>query len=112
MLGLAGVVTTSGLWLVASIALTGGSTAVTFVMLMALPPALSAPGDAHRTAAGMFTISYSCALIVPTIAGAVWDLTGVPVTVFVPIGFCAVTLTVLGVILTRDARAALPPARR
>jgi CP family cyanate transporter-like MFS transporter len=102
-LGLIGIVTTSGLWLVASIALTGGSTAVTFVMLMALPPALSAPGDAHRTAAGMFTISYACALIVPVIAGAVWDLTGVPVAVFAPIAFCAVTLSVLGVILTRDA---------
>lgn len=110
MLGLIGVVTTSGLWLVASIALTGGSTAVTFVMLMALPPVLSAPGDAHRTAAGMFTISYTCALVVPTLAGAVWDLTGVPVMVFAPIAFCAVTLTVLGVILTRHA-AAQPPAR-
>lgn len=110
MLGLTGIVTTSGMWLVASIALTGGSTAVTFVMLMALPPALSAPGDAHRTAAGMFTISYTCALIVPIIAGAVWDLTGVPVLVFVPIICCAVTLTVLGVILTREAQAA--PASR
>lgn len=103
MLGLIGAATTSGWWLVASIAFTGGSTAVTFVMLMALPPVLSAPGDAHRTAAGMFTISYACALVVPTIAGAVWDLTGIPVLVFVPIGLCAITLTVLGVILTRDA---------
>ncbi len=109
MIGLAGIVTTSGLWLVASIALTGGSTAVTFVMLMALPPVLSAPGDAHRTAAGMFTISYACALVVPTLAGAVWDLTGVPVMVFAPIALCAVTLTVLGVILTRHAQAATAP---
>lgn len=109
MLGLIGIATTSGWWLVASIAFTGGSTAVTFVMLMALPPVLSAPGDAHRTAAAMFTISYSCALIVPIIAGAVWDLTGVPVLVFLPIGLCAVSLTVLGVILTRSARSSVMP---
>ena len=68
---------------------------------MALPPHLSAPDDAHRTAAGMFTISYTIAIIIPTICGALWDITGRPWTAFVPLCVCAVTLTVLGVVVTR-----------
>ena len=56
---------------------------VTFAVMLSLPPMLSKPGDVHRTAAGMFTISYSCAVIVPTLSGGLWDLTGVPWTVFV-----------------------------
>ena len=39
----------------------GFSTAMTFAVMLALPPQLSAPGDVHRTAAGMFTISYTLA---------------------------------------------------
>ena len=33
----------------------------------------------------MFTISYSCAVIVPVVSGLVWDATGVPAMAFVPI---------------------------
>ena len=33
----------------------------------------------HRVTAGMFTISYSCAVIVPIIAGVLWDTTGIAV---------------------------------
>jgi CP family cyanate transporter-like MFS transporter len=53
---------------------------------------LSAPGDVHRLAAGMFTISYSTAVIVPTLSGLVWDLTGMPGSAFAPIAVCAVML--------------------
>jgi len=56
-----------------------------------------------RTAAGMFTISYTCAIIVPTICGALWDLTGKPWTAFVPLCLCAVALTVLGTIATKNS---------
>ena len=59
------------------------------------------PADVPRTAAGMFTISYTCAIIIPTICGALWDLTGKPWTAFVPLCLCAVALTVLGTIATR-----------
>jgi lysylphosphatidylglycerol synthetase-like protein (DUF2156 family) len=62
---------------------------------------LSAPGDVHRTAAGMFTISYAGAVLVPVASGALWDLTGAAWTAFVPLAVCAVTMTVLGVLLTR-----------
>ena len=69
--------------------------------MLSLPPMLSKPGDVHRTAAGMFTISYSCAVIIPTLSGALWDLTGIPWTVFVALGVCALAQTVLGVALSR-----------
>ena len=63
-----------------------------------MPPLLSAPADLPRTAAGMFTISYTCAIIIPTISGALWDATGKPWTAFVPLCVCAVALTVLGAV--------------
>ena len=73
--------------------------------MLALPPRLSAPGDVHRTAAGMFTISYTLAVIIPTLSGALWDLTGIPWMAFVPLAVCAVALTVLGVVLSRHRTA-------
>jgi cyanate permease len=49
----------------------------------------------------MFTISYTIAIVVPTISGALWDATGVPWTAFVPLCVCAVALTVLGTVVVR-----------
>ena len=72
--------------------------------ILALPPFLSLPADVPRTAAGMFTISYTCAIIIPTICGALWDLTGKPWTAFVPLCLCAVALAVLGTVVTRRSR--------
>jgi cyanate permease len=48
----------------------------------------------------MFTISYTLAVIIPTLSGALWDLTGIPWMAFAPLAVCAVVLTVLGVILS------------
>jgi len=86
-------------------ALVGFTTAITLVATLALPPLLSAPADLPRTAAGMFTISYTCAIIIPTICGALWDATAKPWTAFVPLCVCAVTLTALGAALTRHRSA-------
>jgi uncharacterized membrane protein YdfJ with MMPL/SSD domain len=79
----------------------GFASAITFAVIIALPSIVSPPGDAHRTAAGMFTISYSCAVAIPTLSGALWDLTELPWMAFVPLGLCAVTLTGLGTMLSR-----------
>jgi len=87
--------------IVVSAGLVGFTTAFTLTATLALPAFLSAPGDVHRTAAGMFTISYACAVAVPTICGALWDLTGRPWTAFVPLCICAVGMTVLGTVATR-----------
>jgi len=95
------VVLSGGAWIVLAAGILGIAAAVPFVLLLALPPALSAPGDVHRTAAGMFTISYAGAVVVPVVSGALWDLTGAAWTTFVPLAICAVTMTVLGARLTR-----------
>lgn len=81
--------------------LVGFTTAMTFAPALALPAVLSAPNDVARTSAGMFTVSYTCGIIIPTISGALWDLTGRPWTAFLPMCLCAVTLTVLGTVVTR-----------
>jgi CP family cyanate transporter-like MFS transporter len=95
-----GIIFSTGAWVVAFSAVVGFATAMTFAVVLALPPQLSAPGDTHRTAAGMFTISYTLAVIIPTLSGALWDLTSIPWMAFVPLAVCAVVLTVLGAILS------------
>ncbi|HEY4773498.1 MAG TPA: MFS transporter [Xanthobacteraceae bacterium] len=79
----------------ASAALLGFACAAVLVLILALPPLLSPPDDVHRTSAAMFTISYTCAVVVPILSGLAWDLTGVPATAFVPIGLCGVLLLAL-----------------
>ncbi len=74
----------------------GISCSVTMTATLALPPFLSEPRDVPRMAAGMFTISYAGAIMVPTISGALWDATGLPWVGFLPSCICAVVLTVFG----------------
>ena len=102
--GMITVPTTLGI--IACAALIGFTTAITLTATLALPPLLAAPADVARTAAGMFTISYTTAIIVPTVSGALWDYTGRPWTAFVPLCICAVILTVLGVVTARHRPAA------
>jgi CP family cyanate transporter-like MFS transporter len=90
-----GMMLMSGLWVVFWAGLIGFGDAVAFVLILALPPLLSAPDDAHRTAAGMFTISYSCAVAVPIIGGLAWDASGIAPVAFVPIGLCALVIAAL-----------------
>jgi CP family cyanate transporter-like MFS transporter len=97
---------TSSVAIVAATAVIGIAGAVSMTAILALPPFLSLPADLPRTAAGMFTISYTCAIIIPTICGALWDLTGKPWVAFVPLCLCAVALTVLGTVVTRRCPAA------
>jgi cyanate permease len=82
-------------------ALIGFTTAITLTATLALPPLLSSPADLARVSAGMFTISYATAIIIPTISGALWDATGRPWTAFVPLCLCAVALTAFGTAATR-----------
>ena len=55
------------------------------ILVLALPPLISRPEDVARLSAGVFTISYSCAVIVPVISGFGWDATGIPAAAFIPI---------------------------
>ena len=99
--GVIGILWADGIGIVVAAALTGFSLAVTFVVTLALPPVLSPPGDVHRISAGMFTVSFAFAVIVPVVCGALWDLTGRPWAAFAPVAACSVTLTMLGVALSR-----------
>ena len=112
LLGILGIMFGDGLWVVAAAALVGFSLAITFVVTLALPPVLSPPGDVHRMSAAMFTVSFTCAVIVPVICGALWDLTGRPWAAFVPLLMCPVLLTGLGFSLSLYAAAKKPPAGR
>src|SRR6202030_4483543 len=78
-----------------SAGLIGVSTASVLILVLALPPLLSRQEDVARMAAGMFTISYSCAVIVPIVSGVAWDLTGLPAAAFVPMAMIALLMIVL-----------------
>jgi CP family cyanate transporter-like MFS transporter len=81
-----------GVWVVVGAALIGCFSAAILVLILALPPLISLPEDVHRFTAGMFTISYSCAVIVPIISGGLWDTTGSPAVAFVPIVLCTIAI--------------------
>jgi MFS transporter, CP family, cyanate transporter len=94
-LAVAGIVFGSGPVVVASATLIGFAAAGVLVLVLALPPLLAPPDDVHRVTAAMFTISYSCAVIVPVISGAAWDASGVGGFAFLPIAVCGVLLMAL-----------------
>jgi CP family cyanate transporter-like MFS transporter len=79
-------------WVVVGCAVWGCAGAAVLVLVLALPPLIAPAEDVHRVTAGMFTISYSCAVIVPVISGALWDMTGWTLAPFIPIGVCALVL--------------------
>jgi len=95
LLATGGIVFGSGPWVVAAATLQGFAAAAILILLLALPPLLSPPGDVHRVTAAMFTISYSCAVIVPVISGLSWDLSGLAGLAFAPIALCGILLVSL-----------------
>jgi CP family cyanate transporter-like MFS transporter len=95
LVGYLGVVLGSGTVMVAATFLLGFSLSVVLILMLALPPLISAPQDLHRLSAAMFTISYSCAVVVPIISGLAWDLTGTAAAAFVPMAAAAVATLAL-----------------
>src|SRR5580704_9400502 len=92
---LIGMVTSHGVGIVVFAGLLGFTNALTLTLALALPSMLSAPDDVHRTSAGMFTISYSCAMVLSIVGGWLWDFTAIPVASFAPVALCAVVIVVL-----------------
>jgi CP family cyanate transporter-like MFS transporter len=90
-----GVVASHGVWIVVFAGLLGFTDALTLILALALPSILSAPDDVHRTSAGMFTISYSCAMLLSIVGGWLWDLTAMPIASFAPVALCAIVIVVL-----------------
>ena len=90
-----GIVFGSGAWIVAAATVQGFAASAILILILALPPLLSAPDDVHRVTAAMFTISYSCAVIVPVISGLAWDLSGIASFAFAPIAICGIILVIM-----------------
>ena len=90
-----GMMVSNGIWIVIWAGLLGFIGAVTMVLALALPSVLSAPDDVHRTSAGMFTVSYSCAMVLSVLGGWLWDVTHQPIAGFAPIALCGLVIAAL-----------------
>jgi MFS transporter, CP family, cyanate transporter len=95
LVAIIGIPASGGWWVVVWSGLLGFSVASGLILILALPPLLSAPEDVHRLASAMFTISYPCAVVMSVIGGYLWDLTHQPWIAFVPIALCALALALL-----------------
>lgn len=95
LVGFAGVVFSSGPYVIASTVLLGFALSFVLILVLALPPLLSAPENLHRLSAAMFTISYSCAVVVPIISGLAWDAIGIPGIAFAPMALATVLMVAL-----------------
>ena len=49
----------------------------------------------HRTTAGMFTISYSCAMVLSVVVGWLWDVTHRPFVGLAPIALGGLVIVAL-----------------
>jgi MFS transporter, CP family, cyanate transporter len=90
-----GMVAAHGTGIVVFAGVLGFTDALTLVLALALPSVLSAPNDVHRTSAGMFTISYSCAMLMSIVGGALWDMTSMPIASFAPVALCGIVIAAL-----------------
>jgi MFS transporter, CP family, cyanate transporter len=79
-----GLVLTPGAGVVAWAFVLGFSAALSFIVVLSLPPRVAAPGDVPRMSAAVLTIQYAMGFALPLIAGAIWDATGVAGLAFVP----------------------------
>lgn len=99
-----GMMVMTGAWIVFWAGLLGFVNAITLILALALPSVLSAPNDAHRTSAGMFTVSYSCAMVISVLGGWLWDVTHLPVAGLAPVAVCELAVVVLASTVKRAER--------
>lgn len=99
LVSLLGIIIMPGDWVVAWCAVLGFAIASALILILALPPLLSEPHDVHRLSAGIFTISYSCAVVIPFASGRIWDLTQRPALAFAPMALCALALMFMPLVI-------------
>ncbi len=106
VVGTIGAIVLEGWWAIASATMMSFVAGILLILLVALPPLLTRPGETGRLSAGTFLVGYTIAFVVPMIGGAVADMTGdVRHSILVMIVY---SVLVLPVIRTLD----LTPARR
>jgi CP family cyanate transporter-like MFS transporter len=79
-----GIVVMPGGWVVVWAFVLGFAAALAFIVALTLPARLAAAGDVHRMSAAVFTFQYGMAFVVPLIAGALWDASGIALLAFIP----------------------------
>ncbi|MGM0571568.1 CynX/NimT family MFS transporter [Marinobacter sp.] len=106
VVGTIGAIVMEGWWAIASATVMSFVAGILLILLVALPPLLTRPGETGRLSAGTFLVGYTIAFVVPMIGGAVADITGdIRHSILVMILY---SILVLPVIRTLD----LTPARR
>jgi CP family cyanate transporter-like MFS transporter len=95
LISVVGMMVTNGAWIVVWAGILGFVTAITLILALALPSVLGAPDDVHRTSAGMFTISYSVAMVLSVVGGWLWDLTHTPFAGIAPVALCGLVVIAL-----------------
>jgi CP family cyanate transporter-like MFS transporter len=79
-----GLVLTPGAGVIGWAFVLGFSTALAFVIVLSLPPRIAPAGAVASMSAAVFTLQYATAFVVPLIAGALWDASGIALLAFVP----------------------------
>lgn len=106
VVGTIGAILLEGWWAIASATVMSFVAGILLILLVALPPLLTRPGETGRLSAGTFLVGYTIAFLVPMTGGAVADMTGdIRHSILVMIVY---SILVLPVIRTLD----LTPARR
>jgi MFS transporter, CP family, cyanate transporter len=111
LLSLVGIMLMKGGWIVFWSGVLGFANAITLILALALPSVLSAPDDVHRTSAGMFTVSYSCAMLVSIFGGWLWDVTHLPIAGLAPVAVCELAVIALASTVKRADRPSAPSTK-
>jgi len=93
--GLAGVLWVDPTWIFFSTGIIGFGNVFSLILAFALPAQLCPPEDVPRVSAGMFMISYSCAVVAMVLGGLSWDLTGTPYIALGLIGLASLAILTL-----------------
>lgn len=94
--GVLGCVVMPGPAAVAWAGLAGFAGATGLTLALALPSVVGAGADVPRLTAAMLTVSYGLSVGGSLLAGALWDLSGVAATAFLPFLLAALGVTLLG----------------